>query len=368
MSLPPLRSSPRDPRSGRATRPRFRPLVTTIGMARGVLGAFGVLAAVGCSASGASNMSSADSLDIPAFDSISVRNVTDTARAMQAAVPRASTPRLTPLADSIGASMTFLATFQRAFVAAGRAKRLLVDIGRLNTKVTTPDERRAFVEAATALAPLRVGDRLRLRGPWGSDDALVTGYDQWNGRIVATLEVPPRVDSLARGKPPLVALAIRADSAEPATVDSCARDSVSGPLALRVSVLRDSLANAAGADTASFPPRLAASRRVAVGQAVGCFGAGRVVLFATTIGGAYEHVRERAVLVDTAGTALPLRVSDLRFKAHEPLRVFDADGDGVDDIAALGHAERTGGTVILHLDPSRQRLDYVMSGFAWENY
>lgn len=366
MFLPPLRSSPRDPRSGPATRRRSRALAATIVVA--ALGALGTLAAAGCTSSRASSMTSADSLDIPAFDSVSVRNVADTARAEREAAPRESTPRLSPLADSIGQSMTFLATFQRAFVAAGRAKHLLVDIGRLNTKVATPEQRRAFAEAAAALAPLRPGDRLRLHGPWGSDDALVTGYDQWNGRIVATLEVAPRVDSLARGKAPLVALAIRADSAEPAMVDSCARDSVSGPLALRVSVLRDSLAGAAGADTATFPARLAASRRVAVGQVVGCFGAGRVVLFATTIGGAYEHVREHAVLVDTAGTALPLRVSDLRFKAHEPIRAFDADGDGVDDIAAVGHAERTGGTVILRLDPGKRRLDYIMSGFAWESY
>jgi hypothetical protein len=40
----------------------------------------------------------------------------------------------------------------------------------------------------------------------------------------------------------------------------------------------------------------------------------------------------------------------------------------VDDVAALGRAERSGGTVVLRLDPDKRRLTYVMSGFAWETF
>jgi hypothetical protein len=338
-----------------------------------VLPLLAVLAAAlvaGCSASGASTMlhADSDSLDIPAFDTLTVRQVVDTARHAHARGARASAPRLDAQAEAMGSTMTFLARFQNAFLAAGRGKRVLVDLGRIGAKVKTPEDRRAFEAAAAALSPVRVGDRFRIHGPWGSDDAVVTGFDVWNGRIVATLAVPPLLDRLARAPAPLVALATHADSAEPAAVDSCARDSAGGTLAARLPALRDSLARVANADTAGFPPRLVSKRRVEVTEAVGCFGAGRALLFATTVGGAYEKVHERAVLVDTAGTVMPLRVSDLRFKAHQALRALDADGDGVDDIAALGHAARTGGTVLLRLDPEKRRLDYIVSGFAWENY
>ena len=66
--------------------------------------------------------------------------------------------------------------------------------------------------------------------------------------------------------------------------------------------------------------------------------------------------------------ASSLAVNDLRFKTHEALRAFDADGDGVDDVAALGRAERSGGTVVLRLDPDKRRLTYIASGFAWETF
>jgi len=31
-----------------------------------------------------------------------------------------------------------------------------------------------------------------------------------------------------------------------------------------------------------------------------------------------------------------------------------------------GRGNRIGGTVILHLDPKKRRLEYVIGGFAWE--
>lgn len=331
------------------------------------LGAVLLLAA--CEAAGAGRAARAadtDTLDIPAFDTITVAHVEDTTRVR--AVPPVRSRELSPLADSLAEYMTFLAKFQRVFVGASRAKRLLVDIGRINAKVATPALHRAYEEAVAALSPIRIGDRFRLHGPWGADDAEVTGFGVWNGRMVATLAVPRVVDSLARRKAPLVVLAVRSDSAQPPVVDSCARDSVGATLAARIPLVRDSLVQLLQGDSAFFPPRLRAVRRTRTSYAVGCFGRGRVLLIANSSAGGYEVVREHAVLLDTAGTPTALRVGDLRFKAHEVLRVFDADGDGVDDIAVIGRAPRSGGTVVLRLDPPRLRLEYLMSGFAWETF
>ena len=114
------------------------------------------------------------------------------------------------------------------------------------------------------LSPVHIGDRFRLHGSWGQDDATVQSFDQWNGRIVAVLAVSPHVDSLARGKAPLVALAVRADSALPAVADSCRRDSVSTLLGARLTVVRDSILTLLQNDTVKMAPRLievAAARR-----------------------------------------------------------------------------------------------------------
>lgn len=330
--------------------------------------AAGAWLAGACGGSAAPRAAGSDTLDITAFDTATVWHLEDTARVRS--VPPPPTPRLSALADSLRDQMTFFATFQHAFVAAARGRRLLVDIGRVDAKLTTPARRRAYQEAVALLAPVRVGDRFRLHGPWGGDDATVAGYDQWNGRIVATLDVPPNVRALARRSAarPLVALAVRADSAAPPVADSCQRDSVGGALAARVALVRDSLTRALLADTLHVPARLLAARRVHATQAIGCFGPARVMLFAHAATGDYAFVRERAALVDTLGRATPLRVRDLRFKAHQALGAFDADGDGVDDIAVMGRAERSGGTVVLHLDPVKRQLEYIMSGFAWEAF
>lgn len=324
-------------------------------------------AASGCRESSASATAArADSVDITVYDTATVQRVLDSVHAPPARA--AAAPRLSARADSIAQELTFYATFQGAFVAAARAKRLLVDLGHVNVKLATPQDRRAYAEAVHALSPVRVGDRLRLHGPWGSDDAVVTGYDSWNGRIVATVQTPPAIDSLARRKSPLVVLAVRADSAQPPTADSCARDSVPATLAARLPVIRDSLSLLAAADTAHFPASAMHTHRVDVTQATGCFGPWHALVFATGSAGSYMYAREHAVLVDTAGVATPVHVADVRFHAHQLIEAFDADGDGVDDIAAVGHGEHTGGTVVLRLDPTKRRLDYVMSGFGWESY
>jgi hypothetical protein len=101
-------------------------------------------------------------------------------------------------------------------------------------------------------------------------------------------------------------------------------------------------------------------------QAVGCFAHWRVILLVNQSAGDYEYVHQLALLVDTAGVAVPLSVRDLRFKAHEVIKAFDADGDGVDDLAVKGYGNRIGATVILHYIPEKRRLEYIMEGFAWE--
>jgi len=329
---------------------------------------------------------------------------------------------LDALADSISDRMTFLALTQTSFIAATRGKRLLLDLGRYDGTIAGGRQKRAFDTAAKVLSPVKVGDRLALRGVFGADTATVTGYALWNGRIVATLAVAPRVDSLAKSGATIVALATRpppplfpdttppkpdttppapappppappppAPTPPPSTVapgavplpanaapdsaaladsiakaQGCRRDSVDEALVLRVAELADSVALVLEADTAKLTDRLKKSIKTQRSQAVGCFGKWRVMLFVNQSAGDYEYVHQIALLVDTAGVATPLTVRDLRFKAHEAIEAFDEDGDGIDDIAVRGRGNRIGGTVILHFDPNRKRLEYVMGGFAWE--
>ena len=87
---------------------------------------------------------------------------------------------------------------------------------------------------------------------------------------------------------------------------------------------------------------------------------------ATRWAGASEWVRERVVLVGQGGEVTPLTVADLRFRAHELLGAFDADGDGVDDVAARATGDRVGGTVVLRLVDGA-RLERLAAGFAWES-
>lgn len=277
--------------------------------------------------------------------------------------------RLSALADSIAATLVFELKTQRTFLAASRAKRVLLDLGRVDAPLKTPARLKAYEEAVKALSPVRIGDRFRLHGSWGQDDAVVKSYDQWNGRIVAVLAVPPSVDSLARAKAPLTALAVRADSAMPAVVDTtCKGDSVSAELAARIVVVRDSLLTVLQNDTVKMAPRLLKLLHAQKSQAIGCFAKWRVMLFVAQWAGDYEYYHQIAVLVDTAGKATPMRVNDLRFKVHDVLGVLDVDGDSVDDVALRGRGPRIGGTVILRLNPEKKRLEYVAGGFAWESF
>ncbi|HEY2898515.1 MAG TPA: hypothetical protein VGJ12_15350 [Gemmatimonadaceae bacterium] len=314
------------------------------------------------------NNDTTDDSDTPTLDTSAVTHIdaapTDSARAPS--IERVG--KLSPLADSIAATLVFELKTQRNFLAASRAKRVLVDLGRVDAPLKTPQRKRAFQEAVKVLSPVRIGDRFRLHGSWGQDDATVESFDQWNGRIVGVLASTPHVDSLAKGKAPLVALAVRTDSATPPVVDSCVRDSVSTELGARLSVVKDSMLTQLQDDTVKMVPRLMKMLHAQKTQTVGCFGKARVLVLVAQWAGDYEYFHQLAALVDTAGKVTPVRVNDLRFKVHDPLGALDEDGDGIDDVALRGRAPRIGGTVILRLDPLKKRLDYVVGGFAWESF
>jgi hypothetical protein len=245
---------------------------------------------------------------------------------------------------------------------------MLVDIGRVDVEVRKDSARlAAFREAVTALSRIRVGAHFRLRGPWGAEDGEVSGFDTWNGRIVATLKVSFRLDSLAKTVDPLPAAALLSDSATVAAPDNCRRDTVSTALAERTAFVRDSLE--LDLRQRAVPPyeRLLATEKVASSQAIGCFGLGRMIVIVSLRAGSTEFVQERILVVDDSGAVTPLRTSDFRFKAHDAIYALDADADGIDDLAVKGTTEAAGATVILRLDPKQKRLDRLASGFAWES-
>ena len=280
---------------------------------------------------------------------------------------------LPPLADSIAELLVFPPTMEQWFTGASRGKRLLVDIGRVDANLRIPKTRdidsvrlKAFREAMDARALIKKGDRFRLRGPWGEDDAIVREYDVWNGRIVAVLDAPARVDSLAAIKDQLPVSAQLVTEARASVTEDCQRDSIPALLLARSDSVRDSLANVVRGDTARMLERLRPQMRVQQGRVVGCFEGGRMVLIASLRAGDYEFVSERAVLLDELGNVRRLTISDFRFKAHDLIYALDADGDGHDDVAARGMTEANGGTTILKLVEGK-RLERLTSGFAWEN-
>lgn len=331
-------------------------------------------------------------------------------------------PVLSPRADSLAGRMVFVPRTQSWFITAARGRRLLVDVGRVDADLRDTLRRAAYREAAERLSPLPIGSRLRLRGPWGMEDARVTGFDVWNGRIVATLQLSRTLDSLARRVQPLVGTALRvtpedsaaavlaeslaawgvtapSDSAAlhaahtsagaatrvtpgvaaaigrdtlPAglAVDSAAiacRDTLPDPLKERATLVRDSLELDLRLNAMPANERLQGTVSISSSRAAGCFGAlGRTLVIVSLRTAANEYVRERLVALDDSGRVTPLRVHDYRFKAHDAIYAFDADGDGIDDLAARGIAERAGALVVLRLDPAAKRAERIAGGFAWE--
>jgi hypothetical protein len=289
--------------------------------------------------------------------------------------PRArARPRvIPPLADTIAEKLVFPPVTQSWFLAAARGKRMLIDIGRVDVEVRRDPKRlEAYKLAVDARSPFPTGTRFRLRGPWGADDATITGFDTWNGRIVATVETSPRVDSLAAAVEPLPATAQLVDSASEAITDTaCVRGALPPALEGRVKLVRDSLEQLLR--TTEKPPyeRLMKSLKSRSTSAAGCFPRGRVVVIATLWAGEYEWVREIVVLLDDAGALSPLRLRDYRFRGHEAIYALDGDGDGVDDLATRGYGPNLGGTSVLRLEEGRtpkepRRLERMATGFAWE--
>ena len=295
-----------------------------------------------------------------------------TARRIRPAA-RARPKTLPPLADTIAEKLVFPPVTQSWFLAAARGKRMLVDIGRVDTEVRRdPARLEAYKLAVEARTPFPTGTRFRLRGPWGADDATISGFDTWNGRIVATVATSPRVDSLAKTVEPLPATAQLVDSASEAVTDTvCVRDSLPAALMARVKVVRDSLEQTLR--TGDKPPyeRLLKSLKSRSTFAEGCFPGGRAIIVATLWAGEYEWVREQVVLMDDAGKLTPLRLRDYRFRGHEALYALDGDGDGIDDLATRGYGPSLGGTSVLRIVDGRtpkdpRRLERMATGFAWE--
>ena len=286
---------------------------------------------------------------------------------------RARLKALPPLADSIADKLVFPPVTQGWFLAAARGKRMLIDIGRVDTEVRRdPARLAAYKLAVDARTPFPTGTRFRLRGPWGADDATITGFDTWNGRIVATLATTPRVDSMAKTIEPLPTTAQLVDSAAPALNDTaCVRGPIPAALEARMKVVRDSLEQFLK-DTEKPPyERLMKSLKSRSTGVGGCFPGGPAIVIATLWAGEYEWVREIVALLDPAGKPVPLRLRDYRFRGHEAIYALDGDGDGIDDIATRGYGPNLGGTSVLRLVDGKtpkepKRLERMATGFAWE--
>lgn len=298
---------------------------------------------------------------------------------------RAAGAPLSPLADSLSRFLVFSPVTQRWFAAASRGGRMLVDLGRVDTTIgDLPVRQAAYREAVTKLAPLARGDRLRLRGPWGSDDVTVSGFDTWSGRIVATLTAPPYVDSLAKAQDWLPAVAVRSEEEQSPAKRVC-EPVVSPQTDARLDAIKDSVLKALR-ELKDVPriPRLANSLKDASSRTNGCFENATTIMLVSLFAGDYEWVRERAFAADSTGNVRPLSVRDLRFRSHETLGAFDADEDGDDDLVVRGRTTRAGGLVIMRLvegtppnvrppagspppaTVAASRLERAAAGFAFE--
>jgi hypothetical protein len=243
---------------------------------------------------------------------------------------------------------------------------MLLDLGRVDVEVRKDSARAAaYREAVTSRSPLAQGTRLRLRGPWGADDVEISGFDTWNGRIVATLTAPAHVDALAKRIEPFIAAAQVVSAADSSAASPCARDSASLDHLRRVDTVRDSLEQQLRSEAVMPFERLIPTITVRTTVGIGCFGRGRTIVVSSLRAGALEYVRERIVLVSDAGAVSPVRIVGSRWRAHETIAAFDADGDGTDDLAVKGSSDRAGGTVIFRLVDGT-RLEKLAGGFNWE--
>jgi hypothetical protein len=310
--------------------------------------------------------------------------------------PRRATPKPRVLTDAeqrVADGIAFAPIPTERFVAAARNKRLLVDVGRVDLEIKKDAELLSLVRRVSErVGPLARVTHLRVRGTWGEETDSIVGYDVWNGRAVAVLKPSARADSLLRKSLPLIGVATRvhpsADSAqrvastEPAAAaptvprlpppdagapsGACIRDSTPSALAVRVAVVRDSIVRWV---TDSAKPPHAGSPKLAVrgDTASGCFGAWRAIVVVSARTPAFDWSEERTVLVAPDGKPASSRLRDLRLRTHESLVAFDADGDGIDELATRGLAPRMGAQSVLKLDPVTRRFSRFASGFAWES-
>jgi hypothetical protein len=305
---------------------------------------------------------------------------------------------LSPIAATIANGLVFVPRDRNWFPVASRGRKMLVDIGRADLTLAGDSiSRAAYLEAVTRLSPLPLGTVLRIRAPYAIDEqAKIVGFDIWHGRIVARLSVSHLLDSLARAEDMLPATAVRIDTvaSRPGTgadtsrhpTDSthhvavtksdsvpglsppvaCTRDTLPTDLTTRAIAVRDSLVRFL-TDSATPPyERQLATAKIQSWWVPGCFGIGRALVIANKRTPDMDFAVERVALLDSAGKTVPVKMVDLRFHAHDPLYVFDADGDGIDDLAARGHGDRSGGLTIMRLDVSTRRFVRLVSGFAWE--
>ncbi len=281
-------------------------------------------------------------------------------------------PRLSPLADTISNYLVFAPLGDVWFTASSRGKRMLVDIGRVDTEVRRDSSRAAaYREAVAKRMSVPIGAKFRLHTSWGVEEVTASAVDSWNGRIVLRLTGSPRLDSAATGKATVIATAERSDntaSAVTAGVDSCVRGiPFDAALAARVTQVRDSLVHELRSGTQPAYERLQRKMSIATSQAAGCFGAARVALAVSLKAGNVEWVREKIVLIEPGGKVTGIKVNDFRFRAHDLLLAFDANGDGIDDLATRATTERAGATTVLVLDLKAKKLTRLTAGFAWED-
>jgi hypothetical protein len=282
-------------------------------------------------------------------------------------------------ADSVRPFLVFAPVGERWFVAANRGKRMLLDIGRVDLPLGRDSTLfAAFRAAAGTRTTVPVGTRFTLHLPWGRENARAIAIDAWNGRIVLVLAGSARLDSAAAGEGPVVAGAERLidsgaggrppSAPRAAALPACDRESAAAQLAPRIEVIRDSLERVLRAEGPPPFERLGRRLTVASSHVTGCFGRSRTLLVVSLRAPVAEWSRERAVLLDSLGRATTVVLEDLRFQVHDLLQAFDADGDGVDDVAAVGRRHRAGGTTILRFDVTRRRFARLAAGFAWEDF
>jgi hypothetical protein len=321
--------------------------------------------------------------------------VSDSASAMAAVRESDASRRLSPAADSLAPYLVFIPREERVLVAASRNKQLLLDVGRIDTDIRKDStKQRLFREAARVLSPIPERTTFRLAWAQGSEDVVADSFAVYNGRIVMKLQGSPALDTAARGKTTVVGLALRSDSALAPTATSCelrvppdsaalaqeaaltplerraqsaARKKADSAFDARVTLVRDSLEMELRKERPAYE-RLQRRMKMVSTQARGCFGAARRALVVSLRAGDAEWVRERLVLIAPDGGVTALHVSDLRFRAHDLIGAFDADGDGVDDLAMRASTERAGGTSVLRVDLVKKRADRIAAGFAWEQF